>query len=279
MSLIENQEESLARPDLHEIQKPELLPKEANSQYIKRYQRFFRKCDRAMLKLFYDLSVMDDEMTLFSVPIIIGTMEKAVVAMIGNSSRKDDSAQFLRVRLPLMSLIPGEPVLDWARYTYHEAFAWDNYKSEKKPYDVVYGKTRGIPINRSYRLMVWTKYMEDMNQILEQIILKFSQTANLIIPGVFFDSLVFVESISTTWGDEVGSQDLMVLRADIDMALQTYLPQPIRRAKTIHEVKIEFGYGNPEKIDSYEKDSIVKNKVKEGKTPYDYGKTKGDVKR
>src|SRR5690606_21386216 len=93
---------------LHGTQIPELVAKSADPKYIRKYSRFFRKLDRAMLRLFSDLEVIDNSEIPLPVPILIGTVERAVAAIFGDTSRfPDSSGQFTSVRLPMATIVPG----------------------------------------------------------------------------------------------------------------------------------------------------------------------------
>lgn len=221
--------------------------KTPNRDTIYRYSRGIRGCDEAMMDLFRDIIVLDEHGIAHPVPIIWGTQERAVAAVLQTNVRKDDSLVIDRVRLPMMAIYSSGFAFDEKRYTYHKAVNYfrKNGKpgltiKEKKDRDTVLGVARGIPINISYRLGVWTLYVEDMNQIVEQITTKFSQIAYIRIQGVHWEVIVKLDSIESNIDMEPGDTSLRVIKFEFGMTAESYIPQPIDRKKAVLEERITF---------------------------------------
>lgn len=104
-------------------------------------------------------------------------------------------------------------------------------QQEKYPNDTYFGVTRGIPLNITYTLYIWTLYEEDMNQILESCISKFSPCAYLNIKGVWWEVIVTLDSLANNIDIEPGDAKVRVLKYQLNMTAKTYLPQPIYRFK------------------------------------------------
>src|SRR5690606_17805105 len=126
--------------------------------------------------------------------------------ILQDNIRKDDSLVVNRIRLPIMAIHSSDIQVDLNRYTYHKAQDYlRRLRPDSKPgftvkekydRDTVFGLARGIPLNISYNLYLWTMYIEDMVQLLEQVILKFSPVAYINVRGVQWETIVTLDSIA-----------------------------------------------------------------------------------
>jgi len=218
---------------------------------IYRYSKGIRGCDEAMLDMFRDVVVIDEDGKAWPIPVMLGPPEKAVAAILQENVRKDETLVVNRLRLPLLALTQTGIEYDVQRYTYHKAInLWRDQngkpgltQSEKYHKDTVLGTARGIPVNITYTLTGWTMYREDMNQILEQILTKFSQVAYIRVTGVPWESIVKLDSIANNLNAEPGDQAIRIIKYEFNMTAQTYIPQPIVRKKAVLKMKIDFVKG------------------------------------
>ena len=187
---------------------------------IYRYSKALRGTDTAIMDLFKNLVVIDEDGKAHNVPIIWGTQEKAVAAIVQDNVRKDNSLVVDRIRLPMMAISSTDYQFNQARYVYHRAIDYlrdSNNKpgftySEKYEKDTIFGVAKGMPVDISYTLYAWTLYVEDMNQILEQIILKFSPVAYIKVRGVLWEVCVKFDSIANNLETEPGDAALRVIK-------------------------------------------------------------------
>jgi hypothetical protein len=209
-------------------------------EVIYRYSKALRGADEAMLDLFRNIVVLDEDGKAHIVPIIWGTQEKAVAALLQDNVRKDNSLVVDRIRLPIMSIISSGTDMDLNRFTYQKSqsyLSWLNAgkfgftTQEKFEKDTIFGVTRGIPVNVSYTLYLWTLYQEDMNQILEQVWLKFSPVAYIRVKGVYWEIIVTLDGQANNLDTEPGDIKLRVFKYQLNMTAKTYIPQPITRYK------------------------------------------------
>lgn len=251
--------EYMTELQMESVQQQQLVQKKPETNYIKRYSRYFRKVDRAMLKLFQDLEIIDENEVPMPVPLVLGTVERAIAAMIGQTStfHENQSGQFRRIVLPMAVLVPGDPEPDPSRYQYHKALFYDRLNTERRQNDVVYGFSRGLPINRTYTLVIWTRYKEHQNQLQEIILLKFSQEAEIKIPDNPFPCAVQIQSMGSNWSDSPEDHDIKVWKTETTMSVECWLPQPIRRDKTVLDIKIETGIGDPLTRGEFERSSTI----------------------
>lgn len=235
-----------------------------NRNVLYRYARGIRGCDEAMLDTFRQIMVLDEQSKAHIVPLTWASQEKAVDFILQENVRKDNSTVVDRIRLPIMALWNTGLTPDLTRFTYQKAYSlipWtvepnmcaplDRPKcdpkltaptdaakcsagftqQEKYPKDTFFGVTRGLPFNIGYTLYIWTLYEEDMNQILEQCLSKFSPVAYLNIKGVYWEVLVTLDSVANNVEIEPGDAKIRVFKYQIGMTAKTYIPQPIYRFK------------------------------------------------
>jgi len=214
-----------------------------NREVIYRYSRSIRACDEAMLDMFRNVMVLDEQGKQHTVPIIWASQEKAVAAILQDNVRKDNSLVVDRIRLPIIAIWNAGMQFDQSRFTYQKAYSllpWlapDDvvgfWKQEKYYKDTFFGVTRGIPVNISYTLYMWTLYEEDMNQILEQAFQKFSPVAYLQVKGIWWEVIVTLDSTQNNIDLEPGDAKVRVLKYQFNMTAKSYIAQPIYRLKEL----------------------------------------------
>lgn len=217
---------------------------------VHRYSKSIRACDEAMLDLFNNISVIDEDGKAHKVPIIWGTQEKAVAWILQDNTRKDGSLVVERIRLPVLAIYGSGVEFDQSRYLYHRALDYlRDLRPDNKPgftvkeryeRDTVFGVAKGIPINKSYTLIAWTMFMEDIDQILEQIFLKFSPIAYISVRGVKWETTVSLDSVANNVDYEPGDQNQRVIKYEFNLTAKTYIPQPIVRNKSVLKTKVDL---------------------------------------
>lgn len=218
---------------------------------VYRYPNALNGNNEAVTDLFRNIIVEDDDGKAHPVPIIWGTQERAVAAIIQDNVRKDESLVVDRIKLPFMAINATGLDYDRSRYTYHRALDFlthlrpdgkPGFTNQEKnhPRDTVFGLARGVPVNISYTLYVWTLYLQDMEQIIQQILLKFSPDAYISVRGVNWEVPVKLDSISNNIDVEPGDQHLRVIKYEFNLTAETYIPQPIVRHKAVLSTKVDF---------------------------------------
>ena len=239
-----------ARADSDKMQKGRILndPENPDRTVLYRYSKSIRGTDEAMLDLFRNVVVIDEDGKAWPIPIMMGPPEKAVAAIIQENVRKDETLVVNRIKLPMMAMTQTNIEFDLSRYTYHKALNLFNGPdgkpnatiNEKYKRDTVLGFARGIPVNVGYTLTAWTMYREDMNQIIEQIMTKFSQVAYIRVTGVQWEVIVKLDSVANNLNAEPGDQQIRIVKYEFNMTAQTYIPQPIERKKAVLKMKVDF---------------------------------------
>lgn len=225
--------------------------------YIPRYSQAKKGCDEAVKNLFEDLIIIDESGTAHQVPIVWATQERAVAAIIQSNVRKDDTTVVDRIRLPMLAIYDSDFTVTQDRYIYHQAVDYvRGLREDGKPglttrekynRDTIFGVTRGLPVDIGYTLFAWTMYKEEMNQIVEQIVLKFSPIAYIRVQGVYWETIVKLESVGNNENVEPGGSNLRVIKWQFNLKAETFIPQPLIRKKAILKTRVQFVDGLDEK--------------------------------
>ena len=216
-------------------------------EYVYRYTKAKRGCDEAVRDLFTGLVTIDTHGKAHPVPIIWGSQERAVAVILQHNVRKDNSLVTDRPKLPMLAIRDTSFELFRDRYIYHKAVNYLKYRPDNKPTftvkerrerDTVFGVAWGLPVKIGYTLYAWTLYLEDMNQIVEQIQLKFSPIAYIAVRGVQWESIVTLDSVANNLDAEPGEKK-RVIKYEFNLTAETYIPQPIIRRKAVLDMKTD----------------------------------------
>jgi len=254
----------------HIINEQGMSPPNRNTVY--RYAKSLRGTDEAMKKMFQDLVVLDESGKAHQVPIIWATQEKAVAYILQENVRKDDSLVVDRIRLPMLAINASNYSFNQNRYVYHKAVDYlrsreTNWKpgftdSERYQRDTVFGVSRGIPLDISYSLYAWTLYEEDMNQILTQIVTKFSPLAYIRVRGISWEIGVKLDSIANNVDLEPGDKAVRVFKYQFGFTAEAFVAQPVVRKKAVLKTRIEIT-DSPDEEDITEVLARLETAVKE----------------
>lgn len=232
----------------HIINEQGMSPPNRNTVY--RYGKSLRGTDEAVKQLFEDIIVLDETGKAHQIPIIWATQEKAVAYILQEHVRKDESLVVDRVRLPMLAIHASDYSFNQDRYVYHKAVDYlrsrrTDWKpgftvSEKYERDTVFGVSKGIPVDIGYTLIAWTLYEEDMNQILTQIVTKFSPMAYIRVRGISWEIGVKLDSIANNVDIEPGDRAVRVFKYQFGFTAESFVAQPIVRKKAVLKAKVEI---------------------------------------
>jgi hypothetical protein len=221
-----------------------------NRNTVYRYQKSIRGTDEAMRNMFNDLVVIDEMGKAHNVPIIWATQEKAVAYILQENVRKDESLVVDRIRLPMLAIHASDYNFNQDRYVYHKAVDYLRNRdmdwkpgfttSERYERDTVFGVSKGIPVDIGYTLYAWTLYEEDMNQILTQVVTKFSPMAYIRVRGISWEIGVKLDSIANNVDVEPGDKAVRVFKYQFSFTAESFVAQPIVRKKAVLKTKVEI---------------------------------------
>lgn len=122
----------------------------------------------------------------------------------------------------------------------------------------------GKPFNFNFQLSIWTKYLDDMFQIFEQVVSFFNPDYHITIkeiPLLNIESSIPIvyQGCAPNFETEFDETSWRTLRFDIDFVLKGWIYPPIRNADVIENIKLNFY----DKVDDDSKVSILKNEYDE----------------
>ncbi len=189
------------------------------------------------------------------VPITLGPKEKVVAALIaeqgGTSVYPPDNY------LPRISIT-------WNGFTRDQERQRGNHERRRLFVDLEDGCERirsdlqTVPWKIDFEVTLWTKYMDDMAQLLENILPFFNPDApiSLIERGVGIErqSKVTLESVSTNFQTDISNTERRVLQANLNFSMEInfYRPEePI--GKPIKRVTVRLGQDSTIQTKNFDK--------------------------
>lgn len=101
-----------------------------------------------------------------------------------------------------------------------------------------------VPFNIGFTVNIWSLYVSDIDQILEQILPYFTPHIfmRVHIPEVDFkfDVKVVFQSASPDYTSEYADEDRRILRFNLDFAIQAYLFRPVESTDLIKQIYINY---------------------------------------
>ena len=177
--------------------------------------RVYKETLRAVIHLFSDLFVIDSDDNLVKISCAHGHPERVIAKL------KQESNIILPVITVTQSTSDNDdnrrkftPILVNERY-------WDTDKH--RAYRIVSFAPR--PVNINYSINFWTKYMADMDQMLEQSRLKFNPDAAINTPFSTKTKAFITEEVDNselTPGDTAER----ILRKTLNISVEGYIPSP-----------------------------------------------------
>jgi hypothetical protein len=178
-------------------------------------QSVYKETLRAVKGIFSGLFTRDAENKLKDVKLIIANQERAVAKIM-----QEDN-----IILPIISVAQTTTDSDQSRGRYESVLVNEKYWDDKKQRAVRVLSFAPVPVTINYQLNVWSKYAEDMDQILEQIRLKFNP--ELTIHNKFGTiTKAYIEGESITGTVQAADKEDRVLRKQITLGVRTHIPNP-----------------------------------------------------
>ena len=193
----------------------------------------YKESLRAMITSFNDVGYIDSEEKFNSILCIHANAERAIAKL----------KQENNIILPIISVGQTTSDNDSARQKTESLLVNEKYWDAKKnrAYRILSLAPRAV--NVRYQVNIWTKYMSDMDQILEQIRLKFNP--EMQVPTEFSTlAKAYLDSEDDVGQITVSDKQDRVLKKTMNIVLRTYIPSPkflYTSTGKIEEFKIETG--------------------------------------
>tara|TARA_R110002051_G_scaffold41297_3_gene85243 strand:- start:6960 stop:7676 length:717 start_codon:yes stop_codon:yes gene_type:complete len=170
---------------------------------------------KSVKKVFNEIYRVDSDNNIIGIKLIYANPERSVAKQV-----QEDN-----IILPIISFDQGISNSDQNRGKNSSLLVHEKYWDDKKQRAIRVLSLCPTPVNIVYKIHIWAKYAEDLDQIIEQISLMFNPSLN--IPNKFYEA---TQAFIT---DEVDDTDYpyndghdRVLRRTIELKVETYLPSP-----------------------------------------------------
>jgi hypothetical protein len=226
------------------------------------YHNIIRKYIVAFGSLFNDVHVIrsneaGETIKDIKVPITFASKDKTRYQINSIHSRQNEHANIAAI-LPRMSYILNNNIeFDTTRVInpLHARQAILNAEDFSVD-EILVGK----PFNFTFQLSIWTKYLDDMFQIFEQVVSFFNPDYTVTIKeipvlDVETNIPIVFQGCAPNFETEFDDSSWRSLRFDIDFVLKGWIYPPIRNSEVIENIKFSF-YSD---IDDDKKISILKN--------------------
>ena len=175
----------------------------------------YRDLLRAMISSFNDVAYINSEEKLIDIKCIHANAERAVAKLTQENN----------IILPILSVAQTISDNDATRNRYESLLVhekvWDSEKN--RAFRVLSLSPRAVNIR--YQLNIWTKYMANMDQILEQVRLKFNPEMEVPTKhGTLTKALL--ESEEAAGSITAGDKEDRVLKKTLNIVVRTYIPNP-----------------------------------------------------
>ena len=186
---------------------------------------FYRAFTRRIKELFSDLQVLKGDETLRNVDIIYANPERAIAKIMEGKS----------TQLPLLSLqLDGITLADDRRKPM-EALVEKKYWLSDKQRAVRYMALAPVAANLSFAVNIWGKYVEEVNQLTEQVLLKFRPNLPIDIrPDEVYQS--FIRDVSDSFQVDMGDKQDRVLKRVVRFEVESYIPSKVFKFTNTGEI-------------------------------------------
>lgn len=170
------------------------------------------------------------------VPVTISPKEK--IAHILNASSVNDVDPQVDNYLPRISISPPDitPAFDRNRGKQEKRLLNIEYDDNSKKRSIQID-TQSIPVNYTFEVSLWTKYLIDMNQLLENIIPWFSPELYVSFKernfGIEHKSRIILTNSSKNFVYEYGENDKRILQWNLSFSMDGVMYKPLEITKEI----------------------------------------------
>lgn len=175
----------------------------------------YRESLRAMIASFNDIGYISAENEFKNVKCMHANAERAVAKL-----KEEDS-----IILPMLTISQTISSNDDKRRRQESVLVNERYWDSEKNRAFRILSLAPRPINISYKLNIWCKYNADMDQILEQVRLKFNPAMN--VPTSFSTiAKAYLTREDFTGAEIAKDKEDRILQKSFDISLETYVPNP-----------------------------------------------------
>jgi hypothetical protein len=178
-----------------------------------RSMHFFRETTKRLLSLFSDAQIIGEDMEIYSVPVWYANYERSIAKLF------DDRTNLI----PSMTLAIADTEQDDDRRRPNFDVEFWTIKDTKTKRFTRVASLAPKAVNISFKLKLWTRYVEDMNQLIEYVMNKFHP--HLRVETDFnINACGFITAVSDNSTVSAEDKQDRLIRKSITFNLETYLP-------------------------------------------------------
>lgn len=191
----------------------------------------YKESLRSMISCFNDIGYFDSEEKFVPIKCIHGNAERTIAKLF-----QEDN-----IILPILSITQTVSDNDKDRQKYESVLVHEKYWDSDKNRAIRILSLSPRAVNIKYQLSVWSKYMSDLDQILEQIRLKFNPEME-VPTGFSTISKAYLDSEEAVGTATARDKEDRVIQKTLNIILRTYVPNPkflVTSTGQIEEIKVE----------------------------------------
>ena len=174
---------------------------------------FYRDTSKELLSLFSDAQVLGEDLEIASVPVFYANPERAIAKLFKTRN----------LTLPVMTLSISDTEQDVTRRRPNYDIEYWTVKDHKRNRYTRIASLAPIAVNVSYQLHLWTRYVEDMNQLLEYVMQKFRPHLR-VETDFMINACAFMTAVGDNSTLTVGDREDRIIRKTITFNVETYMP-------------------------------------------------------
>ena len=174
---------------------------------------FYRDTSKELLSLFSDAQVLGEDLEIVSVPVFYANPERAIAKLFKTRN----------LTLPVMTLAISDTEQDVTRRRPNYDIEYWTVKDHKRNRYTRIASLAPIAVNVSYQLHLWTRYVEDMNQLLEYVMQKFRPHLR-VETDFMINACAFMTAVGDNSTLTVGDREDRIIRKTITFNVETYMP-------------------------------------------------------
>jgi len=208
--------------DMISTMRTKILEMNRSQNYI---SHIYKDTLRAIIHLMGEFSYLNSENGVVRIKSMHANPERAVAKI----------KQLSNVILPIITVSQTITDNDPNRQRYSSNLISESYWDDNKQKAIRVLSFVPRPLNILYQINVWTKYKEDMDQILEQIRLLFNPAMEIVTP-LIDTTKGFLQEERNISEVAVGDGSDRVVRKELIVKVETYVPSPKYRITSTGEI-------------------------------------------
>ena len=174
---------------------------------------FYRKTSRELLNIFSDGQVIGADNEIQDVQCVYANYERAIAMLFKKRN----------LTLPLMTLAISDTVEDTERRKPNTNVEFWTIQDEKTGRHTRVASLSPKAVKVSYQLHLWTRYVEDMNQLIEYVMAKFRPYLRV---GTDFitNAPAFITATSDNSTLSVPDREDRVIKKTVTFEIETWMP-------------------------------------------------------